>query len=120
MDIQYAHIPDVPPGTPLLAARAGDFIFSGGQSAVHPEKGIPEEVKLVPGYPFHGSSIERQLRYAYARLGDALESLGSSLRHVMKINSYHVKPVEIDMALRLRSSVFGEAYPPPKHFCHYP
>ena len=113
MDIQYAHIPDAPPGTPPLAARAGDFIFSGGQIALHLEQGIPEETRLVPGYPFHGSSIERQLRYLYARLGEALESLGSSLHHVMKINSYHVKPAEIDMALRLRRSVFGEADPPP-------
>ena len=112
MDIKYAHMPDAPPGTPPLAVRAGDLIFSGGQSAVHPEQGIPEEVKLVPGYPFHGSSIERQLRYVYAQLGSAMESLGSSLHHLMKINSYHVKPSEIDMALRLRSLLFDEDNPP--------
>lgn len=66
----------------------------------------------MPGYPWHGSGMERQLRYLYKNLSQTLEGVGSSLRMVMKINSYHQDPLEIDMALRVRREFFGEDPPP--------
>ena len=113
MEIQYARHPEAPPGAPPEAARAGDLIFVGGQMAVHPTKGVPDETKPVPGYPWHGSGMERQLRYLYGNLSRTLEELGSSITQGMKINSFHLQPQEIDMALRVRREYFGEEAPPP-------
>ena len=113
MDIQYARHPDAPPGMPPAAARAGDLIFVGGQMAAHPVRGVPDETKLLPGYPWHGSAIEKQLTYLYGNLDATLQKLGSSLRHTLKINSYHTNPPDIDMALRVRKEWFGAQEPPP-------
>jgi enamine deaminase RidA (YjgF/YER057c/UK114 family) len=81
--------------------------------AAHPTQGIPPEAKLLPNYPWHGCSIEKQLNYIYGNLEKKLEPLGSSLRHIMKINSYHTNPAEVDMAVRLRKKWFGAEAPPP-------
>lgn len=113
MKIQYAHHPDAPAGTPPLAVRAGDFIFVGGQIAAHPTQGVPAEAKLVAGRPFHGSDIEKQIRYIYTGLARTLDELGSSIRQVMEINSYHMHGREIDMALRVRRDFFEAEAPPP-------
>src|SRR5688572_13271863 len=112
MEIKYARHPDAPAGTPPLAVRAGDFIFVGGQMAAHPVLGVPEEAKLMPGRPFHGSDIEKQVRYIYTDLSKTLETLGSSIRQIMEINSYHMHGQEVDMALRTRREFFGEEAPP--------
>ncbi len=113
MEIAYARDPDAPAGAPPAAARVGDLVFVGGQMAVDATLHLPEEVQPVPGYPWHGNSMDRQLRYLYPRLGATLEQLGSSIRHVAKINSYHTQPSELDMALRFRKEVFGTESPPP-------
>lgn len=112
MDAQYSWHSDTSADESPLAIRVGDFIFSGGQMAIHPIEGFPKSVQPTPGYPWHGSSMERQLRYIYNNLSKTLEELGSSLRHVMKINSFHLNPLEIDMALRVRPEFFGDAPPP--------
>lgn len=112
MEIKYVHHPEALPGAYPLAAQAGDLIFVGGQLAAHPTKGMTPEAKLLPNYPWHGSSIQKQLSYLYSNLEKRLESVGSSLHHIMKINSYHTNPAEVDMALRLRREWFGDVPPP--------
>jgi enamine deaminase RidA (YjgF/YER057c/UK114 family) len=57
--------------------------------------------------------MERQARYIYGQMADTLEKLGSNVRQVMKINSYHVHGHETDMHLRTRREFFGDAEPPP-------
>ena|GEM_PF-195882 len=113
MEIEYFRHPDARPGSAPLAARAGDFIFVGGQMAVHPTQGVPAEVTGTPGRPFHGSGMERQINYIYSNLSHTLSELGSSIRQIMKINSYHINGDEVDMALRLRKDFFGVEAPPP-------
>lgn len=113
MKIEYQHHPDGPPGTPPIAARAGDLVFTGGQMAVHPILGIPAEAKLLPNYYWHGSSVHRQLSYVYANLDTTLRRLGASLPRCLKINSYHTDPSEVDMALRVRKEWFDAATAPP-------
>ncbi len=80
--------------------------------AAHPVSGVPEEAKLLPRIPWHGSSIQKQLNYLYSNLDRSLKEVGSSLHDIMKINSYHTDPLEIDMALRVRREWFGENPPP--------
>ena len=113
MDIQYVRHPDAPQGWPPLAARAGDLIFVGGHLAAHPTKGVPPETKLSPGLPWHGSVIDRQLRYVFTNMDNTLKQTGSSLEHILKINSYHTAPEEVDTALRVRKGWLGTNAPAP-------
>lgn len=113
MKIQYARHPDAPAGAPPLAVRAGDFVFTGGQMAVHPKEGVPPDARQPKGRPFHGSAMQRQARYIYTNLANTLASLGSSGHHVMKINSYHMHGPDADMHLRTRREFFGDTEPPP-------
>lgn len=112
-DIQYLRDPDAPADMPPVAARAGDLVFVGGAMPVHPVSGVPRETMLVTGMPHHGSAIEKQLRYLYGRLGEQLGALGTSLHHIMKINSYHTHTQDIDMAIRVRRDWFDRDNPPP-------
>ena len=113
--IQYVPNSEAPSGSPPIAVRAGDLIFVGGQMAIHPMEGMPPEVKLLPGYTWHGygTSIEKQLNYIYANLNKTLGKLGSSLQHTVNINSYHIDYREIYNAMRVRKEWFGADNLPP-------
>ena len=113
MEIEYLRHPGAIAGSPPVGARAGDFVFLGGQIAVAPALRLPDEIKPPPGYAPYGSSIERQLRYIFGNIKSSLDSLGSSMNHVMKINSYHTQPSELDAALRVRREWFEAEDPPP-------
>ena len=78
MDIKYVRDPNDFTDNPSLLVRAGDFIFVGGQTAAHPVHGLPEEAKLLPRMPWHGSSIQKQLNYLYGNLDGVLKKVGSS------------------------------------------
>jgi enamine deaminase RidA (YjgF/YER057c/UK114 family) len=112
-DLNYSRHPDAPDGSPPSAVRVGDLIFVGGQMPVHPTGGLPPETKLLPGMPYHGSEIEKQLRYLYSSLDERLKELGSSLKHIAKINSFHLHGSDADMALRVRREWFDHDTPPP-------
>ena len=120
MKIEYLRHPDAPPGSPPVAAAAGDLVFVGGQLAVHPTEGIPAEANLLPHYYWHGSSIHKQLTYIYGNLDEHLKQLGSSLRRCLKINSYHTDSAEVDMALRVRRDWFDTDSAPPSSLLHVP
>ncbi len=111
--LKYLRYPNAAADAPPVAVRAGDLIFVGGQMAVHPETGVPAETQLHKGMPFHGSLIEKQLRYLYGNLADWLPELGTSLKHIMKINSFHLHGEDVDMALRVRREWFDRDAPPP-------
>jgi enamine deaminase RidA (YjgF/YER057c/UK114 family) len=111
--IRYLHDPEAPKGTPPVAVRAGDLIFVGGQMPAHPTLGVPLETRLLPGMPHHGSQIDKQLRYLYERLEKSLPELGTSLHHILKINSFHTRSQDIDMAIRVRRDWFSHEAPPP-------
>ena len=74
---------------------------------------MPPETKLSPGLPWHGSVIDRQLRYVFANMDNTLKQTGSSLEHILKINSYHTVPQEVDTALRVRKEWLGTNAPAP-------
>jgi len=112
-ELQYVRHPEAPAGAPPIAVRAGDLIFVGGQMPVHPVTGVPTETLLAKGMPFHGSLIEKQLRYLYDTLDPQLKELGTSLKRIMKINSFHLHGDDVDMALRARRNWFDHDSPPP-------
>ena len=102
MEIQYFRQPGAPRDVPPLAARASDFIFYAGGIAAHPVTGTPPEIKPYRGFPYHFSSIDRQLRYIFDNMSATLEEAGSSIKRGMKSNVYHVNLTEIDQAYRVR------------------
>lgn len=112
-ELKYVRDPEAPEGAPPVAVRAGDLIFVGGQMPVHPVTGVPAETRLAKGMPFHGSLIEKQLRYLYGRVDGQLSELGTSLKRIMKINSFHLHGEDVDMALRERRNWFDHEAPPP-------
>lgn len=111
-ELKYVRHPEAPAGTPPIAVRAGDLVFIGGQMAAHPVDGIPPETLLLPGMPWHGSVIEKQLRYIYGNLSERLTDVGTSLKHIAKINSFHTVGQDADMALRVRRDWFHHERPP--------
>ena len=111
--MKYLRHSEAPAGAPPIAVRAGDLVFVGGQMAVHPVNGIPPETLLLPGMPHHGSLIEKQLRYIYSNLDRRLKELGTSLKSIAKINSFHMHGEDADMALRVRREWFHPETPPP-------
>jgi enamine deaminase RidA (YjgF/YER057c/UK114 family) len=113
MEIEHIRYPDAPEGIPPIATRAGDFIFYPGAMASHPITGLPPEISPPRGFPYHFSSIDRQLRYIFGNMSATLEAAGSSIKRGMKSNVYHTNPKEIDQAYRVRKDYFGIESPPP-------
>ncbi len=112
-ELKYVRHPEAPADAPPIAVRAGDLIFVGGQMPVHPITGVPAETLLAKGMPFHGSLIEKQLRYLFDKLDPQLKELGTSLKRIMRINSFHLHGDDVDMALRARRNWFDHDAPPP-------
>lgn len=112
-EIRYFTHPEGAASGPALAARAGDLVFYGGGLAAHPERGVPDEVKPLEGYPHHWSRINREANYILGVMRRVLEAAGSSMSNVMKLNSYHLDPHDVYEALRLRKDHFGTDSPPP-------
>jgi enamine deaminase RidA (YjgF/YER057c/UK114 family) len=112
-ELKYVRQAEAPEDAPPVAVRAGDLVFVGGQMPVHPLKGVPDDTRLHKGMPYHGSLIEKQLRYLYNTLDGHLAEVGTSLKHILKINSFHRHGEDVDMALRVRREWFDHDMPPP-------
>jgi enamine deaminase RidA (YjgF/YER057c/UK114 family) len=120
MDIKYYYHPDATPETAPLAVKAGDFVFYGGGMAVSPTKGVPAEVKPRPGFPYHGSSADKQVRYIFNLTSKILDEAGSSIKRIMKNNAYLSNPMETDDAINVRRDYFDVETPPPSTLVHIP
>jgi len=95
-----------------MAALAGDLVFYGGGVAAHPDHGVPEGIQAFEGYPNHWSQINRELDHIYGIMGQVLADAGSDMRHVMKLNAFHVGEADVYEALRMRPEIFGDQPPP--------
>ena len=51
-----------------VAVKAGDLIFISGQMAYEGGVGGPDNLKLHEGMRYHGSLIEKQLKFIYNKL----------------------------------------------------
>ena len=112
MSIEYIRDPDASEGIPPWAARAGDFVFFAGGIAADPVRGVPAQIEPTPTYPYHGTSIDRQLRYVFAKMDNVLRQGDSDIKRLMKISTYQTVFGEIDPALRMRSEFFDVQEPP--------
>ncbi|MGH8872645.1 MAG: Rid family hydrolase [Acidimicrobiia bacterium] len=120
MPVEYSFHPEAPAGVPAITAKGHELVVFAGGLAADPVSGIPDAVRPLPNYPYHGSSIDRQLRVIYGQMADALSKAGSNIKRVMKINSFHTVPAEVDTALRLRHDYFDVQEPPPSTLVFVP
>ena len=120
MSVEYSFHSEAPAGLPALTARGHEFVIFAGGLAADPVLGIPDAVEPLPNYPYHGSGIDRQLRVIYGQMAEALSKAGSDIKRVMKINSFHTVPTEVDTALRLRRDYFDVQEPPPSTLVFVP
>lgn len=120
MPVEYSFHPEAPSGVPAVTAKGHEFVVFAGGLAADPVRGIPDAVRPLPNYPFHGSGIDRQLRVIYGQMAEALSTVGSDIKRVMKINSFHTVPMEVDTALQLRRDYFDVQEPPPSTLVFVP
>ena len=83
-------VPEGPPAHPFLSAviRAGDFLYVSGNAGLRP--GRPPHGsggKWMPGELVEGG-IEAETRQCIENLKIALETAGSSLEDVVKVNTF--------------------------------
>jgi len=120
MEIKYYYHPDAKENATPLATRAGDFVFYAGGMAVSPTKGVPAEVKPRKGFPYHGSSADKQVRYIFNVTSGILDAAGSSIKRIMKNNAFLTNPLETDDAINVRRDYFDLETPPPSTLVHIP
>jgi enamine deaminase RidA (YjgF/YER057c/UK114 family) len=69
--------------------RAGNLVFASGRLASDDRTGVAPEARIDPAFPYYGSAVKRQTRYILQRLKSELETVGSSLAHVVKAHVFH-------------------------------
>jgi len=83
IDVAVPGIPQ-PLATYTPATRAGDLVFAAGHLASDFKQGVAPEARLDPAFPYYGSAIKKQTRYALENLKRTFEVAGTSLSHVVK------------------------------------
>jgi len=90
---QQIAVPDIP--KPLAhytpATRVGHLVFAAGQIASDYRTGVAPEARVDPAFPFYGSDIKRQTRYALENLGRTFKAAGTSLDQVVKAQVFHTE-----------------------------
>jgi enamine deaminase RidA (YjgF/YER057c/UK114 family) len=84
-------VPDIP--KPLAhytpAVRTGGLVFAAGQLASDFRHGVAPEARVDPAFPYYGSEIKKQTRYALENLARTFRAAGTSLDHVLKAQVFH-------------------------------
>jgi enamine deaminase RidA (YjgF/YER057c/UK114 family) len=70
------------------AIRAGDFLFPSGLMATDFINGIAPEARTRPGRPLDVRPVKQQTRYIYKTLKRVVESAGSSLDHLVRLDQF--------------------------------
>jgi 2-iminobutanoate/2-iminopropanoate deaminase len=81
------------------AVRAGDIVVTAGCA------GFDDDARFV------GDDFESQFRQAFANLSRVLESAGSSLGGVMRLNTYLSDPSQYEAFKRIRGEFLVAPYP---------
>jgi enamine deaminase RidA (YjgF/YER057c/UK114 family) len=66
------------------AFRIGDLVFAAGHVATDFKRGLADEVRRHPNFPYYGSDIKLQTRYVLNSLKRTFEAGGSSLDNIVK------------------------------------
>jgi len=95
------------------AVKAGPLVFVSGQVASDFKTGIPPEASINPGFPYHGSGIERQTRFICGNLKRTLEAAGSSLDQCLFLALFQTDARELHGASQIIHQTFGTTGLPP-------
>ena len=106
--------PDAPVhlGHEPQAVKAGPYLFMSGQLATDYEHGVPPEAKPDPNFPFHSSSIKRQVEYIYKNVEAICEAAGTSPQNLVKRRVAHLDLADMPEAEEVWSGQLGERLPP--------
>jgi enamine deaminase RidA (YjgF/YER057c/UK114 family) len=103
-------------GTPVpyaYAVKADPWIFLTGHEAFDFERGIPEEVAGLSGFPLFGRPrSRREGDFILQRMRRILREFGSDLGHGVRLDQYYPTPVAVDPYHLARHAEFGDYIPP--------
>jgi enamine deaminase RidA (YjgF/YER057c/UK114 family) len=103
-------------GTPVsyaYAVKADPWIFLTGHEAFDFERGIPEEVAGLSGFPLFGPPRgRREGDFILQRMRRILRELGSDLSSGVRLDQYYPSPAAVDPYHLARHAEFGDYIPP--------
>ena len=98
-----ARPPAVGPFSPAVIANG--FVFTSGQ------------IPAITGLDDQPDTFEGQVRQTIENLAGVLEAAGSSLQHVVKVNTYLTSQDQLEEYNRVYSEYFGTAKPARTSVC---
>lgn len=106
--------PDGVPAPPLhysTAIKIDDWIFVSGQLASDFQSSIAPAARANPNLPFHSSSTKLQTHYLFGNLKRILESAGSSLDQIVRIDQFTPSRDCVHPYLEVRNELLKGARP---------
>src|SRR5947207_2619630 len=95
------------------AVKAGKWIFLTGHEAFDFERGVPEAVAGLPGFPLHGRSrSRREGDFILQRMQRILGEFGSDLAHAVRLDQYYPNPEAVAAYHLARHAAFADYIPP--------
>lgn len=90
------------------AVKAGPWVFTGGLMATDWKSGVSPEARIDPNFPRYRSRGTAQTEHVLTTMQAILESVGTSLDHVVKLYAFHTDPDDLADALAVRETAFAE------------
>ncbi len=100
-----------PGGHVAHAVKAGPLVFLSGQNAADYTTGVAPEARVPEGVPHHLNPMAVQSEYVFRNIAAIMEAAGSSLEHVIKVQSYTPSLDEFSGHLPVRRRFFTKDPP---------
>jgi len=110
---ETVHCETVPsPGGPIAhAVKAGPLVFLSGQLASDFRTGVAPEARVPAGVPHHHNVMAVQSEYVFRNIAAIMEVAGTSIEHVIKVQSYTPSLDEFSGHLPVRRRFFTKDPP---------
>ena len=93
------------------AVRAGPLVFLSGQDASDYKTGVAAEARVPEGVPHHLNPMSVQSEYVFRNIAAIIEAAGSSIEHIVKVESYTPSFDEFSGHLTVRRRYFPKDPP---------
>lgn len=101
-----------PLGPQPQAVRAGPYLFLSTQMATDFEHGVAPEARIDPNFPFHASSIKRQVEYIYENVEAICAAAGTSPANILKRRAAYLDLTDVVLAEEVWQSHLHDRIPP--------